>query len=148
MKISAGADPVRYNRNNIKKGVFTMLNKIILMGRLTAKPDVIKCDNSDNRYTRFTIAVERNYKSGDEKITDIIECTAWHSPAVLISKFFDKGNMIAVTGELNIDNYTDKDGKNRTSASVHVSDVSFTGERFEPQNEPPKKSNNRYKGYR
>ena len=125
-----------------------MLNKIILMGRLTAKPDVIKCDNSDNRYTRFTIAVERNYKSGDEKITDFINCTAWNATAVFISKFFDKGNMIAVTGELNIDNYTDKDGKNRTSASVHVSDVSFTGERFEPQNEPPKKSNNRYKGYR
>ena len=118
------------------------------MGRLTAKPDVIKCDNSDNRYTRFTIAVERNYKSGDEKITDFINCTAWNSTAVFISKFFDKGNMIAVTGELNIDNYTDKDGKNRTSASVHVSDVSFTGERFEQQNEPPKKNNNRYKGYR
>lgn len=139
MKISAGTDPVRYNRNNIQKGVFTMLNKIILMGRLTAKPDVIKCDNSDNRYTRFTIAVERNYKSGDEKITDFINCTAWNSTAVFISKFFDKGNMIAVTGELNIDSYTDKDGKNRTSASVHVSDVSFTGERFETQNEPPKK---------
>ena len=125
-----------------------MLNKVILMGRLTDKPDVIKCDNSDNRYTRFTIAVERNYKSGDEKVTDFINCTAWNSTAVFISKFFDKGNMIAVTGELNIDNYTDKDGKNRTSSSVHVSDVSFTGERFEPQNEPPKKNNNRYKGYR
>ena len=125
-----------------------MLNKIILMGRLTAKPDVIKCDNSDNRYTRFTIAVERKYKCGDEKITDFINCTAWNATAVFISKFFDKGNMIAVTGELNIDNYTDKDGKNRTSANVHVSDVSFTGERFETQNEPPKKSNNRYKGYR
>ena len=125
-----------------------MLNKIVLMGRLTAKPDVIKCDNSDNRYTRFTIAVERNYKSGDEKITDFINCTAWNNTAVFISKFFDKGNMIAVTGELNIDNYTDKDGNNRTAANVHVSDVSFTGERFEPQNEPPKKSNNRYRGYR
>ena len=74
------------------------------MGRLTSKPDVIKCDNSDNRYTRFTIAVERNYKSGDEKITDFINCTAWNNTAVFISKFFDKGNMIAVTGELNIDN--------------------------------------------
>lgn len=125
-----------------------MLNKIVLMGRLTAKPDVIKCDNSDNRYTRFTIAVERNYKSGDEKITDFINCTAWNSTAIFISKFFDKGNMIAVSGELNIDNYTDKDGNKRTSANVHVSDASFTGERFEPQNEPPKKSNNRYKGYR
>lgn len=118
------------------------------MGRLTAKPDVIKCDNSDNRYSRFTIAVERNYKSGDEKITDFINCTAWNNTAVFISKFFDKGNMIAVTGELNIDNYTDKDGNKRTSANVHVSDVSFTGERNETQNEPPKKNNNRYKGYR
>lgn len=118
------------------------------MGRLTAKPDVINCDNSDNRYTRFTIAVERNYKSGDEKITDFINCTAWNSTAIFISKFFDKGNMIAVSGELNIDNYTDKDGNKRTSANVHVADVSFTGERFEPQNDPPKKSNNRYKGYR
>lgn len=125
-----------------------MLNKIVLMGRLTAKPDVIKCDNSDNRYTRFTIAVERNYKSGDEKITDFINCTAWNSTAIFISKYFGTGNMIAVSGELNIDNYTDKDGKNRTSANVHVSDVSFTGERNEPQNEPPTKSNNRYKGYR
>ena len=84
-----------------------MLNKIILMGRLTAKPDVIKCDNSDNRYTRFTIAVERNYKSGDEKITDFINCTAWHSTAIFLSKFFDKGNMIDDSGDLNIDNYTD-----------------------------------------
>ena len=124
-----------------------MLNKIVLMRRLTPTPAVIKCDNSDNRYTRFTIAVERNYKSGDEKITDFITCTAWNTTAVFISKFFDKGNMIAVTGELNIDNYTDKDGKNRTSASVHVSDVSFTGERFEPHNAQPKKNNTRYRGY-
>lgn len=126
-----------------------MLNKIILMGRLTAKPDVIKCANSDNSYTRFTIAVERNYKSGDEKVTDFINCTAWNSTAIFVSKFFDKGSMIAVSGELNIDKYTDKDGNNRTSPNVHVSDVSFTGERFQSQDEPPKKkSNNRYKGYR
>lgn len=122
-----------------------MLNKIILMGRLTAEPEMHV--GNDMTYVRFTIAVERNYKnkSGD-KVTDFINCTAWNSKAEFISQYFGKGNMIAVIGELNIDKYDDKDGNARTAVNVRVTDVSFTGERFE--NTEPQKKNNRYKGYR
>lgn len=125
-----------------------MLNKVILMGRLTAEPEMHV--GNDMTYARFTIAVERNYKnkSGD-KTTDFINCTAWNGTADFIDKYFHKGNMIAVSGELNIDRYEDKDGNIRTAANVRVAEVSFTGERNDTDEKPKKNTrSNNYRGYK
>lgn len=127
-----------------------MINKIVLMGRLTADPEMHV--GNDMTYARFTIAVERNYKpKNGDKITDFINCTAWNGTAEFIDKYFHKGNMIAVSGELNIDRYEDKDGNPRTAANIRVAEVSFTGERNDtdeqPSNNKNTRSNNR-RGYR
>ena len=103
-----------------------MINTIVIMGRLTTGIEVKKT-NSGVSYTSFSVAVERNYKNGDEKQTDFIPCSAWRGTADFIGKYFNKGDMIALTGSLNSDKFTDKDGNNRTSYKVLVESVSFCG---------------------
>lgn len=110
-----------------------MLNQIILMGRLTADPELRKT-GSGLSVVSFTLAVERSRKNTDtgERETDFIRCTAWRGTAEFISKYFCKGKLCAVTGRLQINSYTDKDGIKRHSPQVHVEDVSFCGDSRNP----------------
>lgn len=103
-----------------------MLNQIILMGRLTADPELRKT-GSGLSVVSFTLAVERSRKNTDtgERETDFIRCTAWRGTAEFISKYFCKGKLCAVTGRLQINSYTDKDGIRRLSPEVLVQDVFF-----------------------
>lgn len=103
-----------------------MLNQIVLMGRLTADPELRKT-GSGLSVVSFTLAVERSRKNTDtgERETDFIRCTAWRGTAEFISKYFCKGKLCAVTGRLQINSYTDKDGIRRLSPEVLVQDVFF-----------------------
>ena len=104
-----------------------MLNTIVLMGRITA-PTELKTTPSGTSVTSFSIAVDRKYQQKDgEKQTDFINCVAWRGTAEFICKYFDKGDMIAVVGELQSRKYTDKDGNNRTAFEVVIDQVSFCG---------------------
>ena len=105
-----------------------MLNKVILLGRLTADPELRSTQNGTS-VTQFTVAVDRNYqKQGDERQADFINCVAWKQTAEFIVKYFGKGRMIAVEGSLQTRNYEDKQGNKRTATEVIVSNASFTGE--------------------
>lgn len=104
------------------------LNHIVLMGRLTADPE-IKTTNSGLSVVSFSVACDRNYGKDQEKQTDFIPCTAWRQTAEFIGKYFHKGSMIAVEGAMQSRKYTDKDGKNRIVYEVLVERVHFTGER-------------------
>lgn len=111
-----------------------MLNRVILMGRLTSDVE-LKTTPSGNNVCSFTVAVERNYaKKGEERKTDFINCVAWRNSADFISRYFHKGSLIAVEGELQTRTYQAKDGTNRYITEVMVSGVSFTGERRENSN--------------
>lgn len=105
-----------------------MLNSIILMGRLTATPE-LKTTNSGIAVTSFTIAVERPYVK--EKQTDFINCIAWRNNAEFISRYFEKGQMIAIQGSLQSRNYEDKNGNKRTTYDVVVDRSSFCGSKAE-----------------
>ena len=106
-----------------------MYNKVILMGRIT-KDLEIKTTPAGVSVLSFSIAVERNYApKGEERQTDFINCVAWRQTAEFISKFFVKGSMILVEGELQTRQYQNKDGKNVTVTEVIVSSSSFTGEK-------------------
>ena len=96
------------------------------MGRLTATPEV-KTTNNGISVSSFTVAVDRAYQSGGEKQTDFISCTAWRNTAEFISKYFVKGQMIALRGTLQQRSFTDKDGNKRTSYDVVVDGVDFCG---------------------
>ncbi len=106
-----------------------MINCINIMGRLTAEPELKVTTNGTN-VTTFTVAVDRQYSKG-EKQTDFIPVTAWRGTADFISKYFRKGQMIAVQGSLQTRKYQDRDGHNRTAFEVVAEQVSFCGEKKE-----------------
>lgn len=102
-----------------------MLNKIILMGRLTRDPE-LRRTQSGTAVTSFSIACDRDYKSqSDEKETDFIDVVAWRNTAEFVSKYFAKGRMAVVEGRLQIRDWTDKDGNRRRSAEVIAEHIYF-----------------------
>ena len=102
-----------------------MLNRIILMGRLTRDPE-LRRTGSGTAVTSFSLAVDRDFKSqSGEKETDFIDIVAWRSTAEFVSKYFTKGRMAVVEGRLQIRDWTDKDGGKRRSAEVVADNVYF-----------------------
>ncbi len=102
-----------------------MLNKAILMGRLTADPDV-RQTNTGVSVTTFTLAVDRGYaKPGEEKQTDFIGITCWRNTADFVGKYFKKGQLVAVEGSIRTRNYTDNNGNKRYVTEVVANEVFF-----------------------
>lgn len=102
-----------------------MLNKAILMGRLTRDPE-LKYTQGNLPVVQFTIAVERNYSgNGGERQTDFINIVAWRKTAEFVSQWFTKGVMIIVTGSIQSRRWQDKNGNNRTSIEVVADEVQF-----------------------
>lgn len=105
-----------------------MLNKVILLGRLTKAPE-IKETVSGTKVCSFSIAVDRNYVSqGEERKTDFINCTAWRKAAEFISKYFQKGSLICIEGSLQTHTWDD-DGKKRYAVEVVVERAYFAGKK-------------------
>lgn len=85
-----------------------MLNKVIIMGRLTADPELRQTPNGVST-CQITVAVNRNYAAqGQERQTDFITVVAWRQTAEFISRYFAKGKMIIVEGSLRTRTYDDK----------------------------------------
>jgi single-strand DNA-binding protein len=102
-----------------------MLNKIILMGRLTRDPE-LRRTQSGTAVTSFSLAVDRDFKSQNgEKETDFIDVVAWRNTAEFVSKYFTKGRMAVVEGRLQIRDWKDKDGNSRRSAEVVADNIYF-----------------------
>ena len=101
------------------------------MGRLTEAPE-LKTTNSGVAVTSFSIAVARNYApKGVARETDFIRITAWRQTAEFVCKYFTKGSMIALQGELQTRKYEDKHGNKRTAYEVVANTVSFCGSKAE-----------------
>ena len=102
-----------------------MLNKIIIMGRLTRDPELRRTASS-TAVAGFTLAVDRDFKSQNgEKSTDFIDVVAWRNTAEFVAKYFTKGRMAVVEGRLQIRDWKDKDGNNRRSAELVAENVYF-----------------------
>lgn len=102
-----------------------MLNKIMIMGRLTRDPELRRTASS-TAVAGFTLAVDRDFKSPNgEKSTDFIDVVAWRNTAEFVAKYFTKGRMAVVEGRLQIRDWKDKDGNNRRSAEVVAENVYF-----------------------
>ena len=101
-----------------------MLNRVILMGRLTADPE-LKKTNSDISVTSFSLAVDRNYGKGADRQTDFINCVAWRQTAEFISRYFSKGRLMAVEGSLQVRNYVDRNENKRQAVEVVVDQAYF-----------------------
>lgn len=105
-----------------------MLNRVILMGRITQELELKQTPNGTSVLS-FSVAVDRNYaKQGEERQTDFINCVAWRQQAEFINRYFGKGRMIAIEGNLRTRTYDDKNGVKHYVTEVYVDSVSFTGE--------------------
>ena len=106
-----------------------MLNRVVLMGRLTADPELKTTPNGVS-VTSFSIAVDRSYvKSGEERKADFFNIVCWRQTAEFVCRYFSKGSMIAVDGQLQSRSFQAKDGSNRYVVEIVADNVSFTGER-------------------
>lgn len=102
-----------------------MYNRAILMGRLTADPELKQTPNGVS-VCSFRIAVDRGYTPrGGERQTDFLDIVAWRSQAEFVSKYFNKGKMILVEGSIETRQYTDKDGNNRRVFEIIADNVRF-----------------------
>ena len=102
-----------------------MFNRIVLVGRLTAKPE-LRTTQSGVAVTTFTIAVERRYNNANgEKESDFIDIVTWRGIAENCAKYLDKGSAVVISGSLQIRNYEDKNGNKRKAAEVVADEVRF-----------------------
>ena len=123
-----------------------MLNKVVLMGRLTKDPE-LRRTGSGTAVTSFSMACDRDFKSqSGEKETDFIEVVAWKNTAEFVSKYFSKGRMAVVDGRLQIRDWTDKDGGKRRSAEVVADNVYFADSKRSESNENQKENFNALSG--
>ena len=112
-----------------------MLNHIVIMGRLTRDPE-IRYTQSQIPVATFTVAVDRDFQSrdGGDRQTDFITCVAWRQTAEFVSKYFHKGSMAVVSGRLQIRQYQDREGNNRTAAEVVADNVYFGESKRDSEN--------------
>lgn len=102
-----------------------MLNKIVVMGRLTRDPE-LRRTQSGLSVTSFSVACDRDFKSqSGEKETDFIDIVAWRTTAEFVCKYFSKGRMAVVEGRLQIRDWQDNNGNKRRSAEIVADNVYF-----------------------
>ena len=103
-----------------------MLNHITIMGRLVRDPE-LRRTGIGIAVANFTVACDRDFAQDGNKETDFIDCVVWRQTAEFVSKYFQKGSMIVVSGRLESRKWTDKDGNKRTSWEVRGDNVYFGG---------------------
>lgn len=105
------------------------MNNITITGRLTADPELRTTPNGIN-VTQFNVAVDRRFQAKDEeKHTDFFRVIAWRSTADFICRYFGKGRLILITGEMQSRKYTDKYGNERIAWELLADKVEFMGDK-------------------
>ena len=113
-----------------------MYNKVIMMGRLCAAPE-LKTTPQGVNVCSFRIAVDRRFQTKEgEKQSDFFNVVAWRQAGEFVNKYFGKGRMILIEGELQTRQYTDKDGNPSTRYEIVADRVSFTGEAKQQDSAP------------
>lgn len=111
-----------------------MINKVILMGRLTKDPE-LRYTNNKTPVCSFTIAVNNGY--GEKQQTDFINCIAWNKTAEFVTKYFAKGKMIIVIGRIATRSWETQDGKRAYATEVIANEVNFGETKTSPQLNTP-----------
>ena len=114
-----------------------MLNKVILMGRLTRDPE-LRHTQADIPVASFSLAVDRGFSRRDDsqQNVDFINIVAWRNTAEFVSKWFSKGQLVAVSGRLQVRSYKDRDGNNRTATEVVADEVFFAESKRDSSSAP------------
>ena len=110
-----------------RKKVNIMINIVALTGRLVADPE-LRHTQSGTAVCSFRLAVDRNFTDpAGQRPADFISITAWRGTAEFVCKYFEKGQMIAISGRIQTRNYEDKNGEKRAAVEVVAENVSFCG---------------------
>lgn len=123
------------------------MNKTILMGRLTRDPDVRYAQNSNTAVCRYTLAVDRRYSREGEATADYFNCTVFGKGAEFAEKYFKQGTKVLITGRIQNDNYTNREGQKVYSVQIMVEEQEFAeskkaSEGSEHQGRPEPGTNN------
>lgn len=100
------------------------MNRVELIGRLTSKPE-LRYTSSNIAYSRFTIAINRPKRENEEEKTDFIDCVTWNKQAENLTKYQDKGNLIAVEGTIRKESYDDKDGNKKYYVEILANNIEY-----------------------
>ena len=108
-----------------------VINRVVLVGRLTKDPETRTTQNGVT-VCNFTVACDRPYvKQGEERQADFINCIAWRQTGEFVSKYFAKGNRIALDGSIQTRSWDDKNGNKRYATEVVVDHVEFVQSKSE-----------------
>ena len=118
-----------------------MLNQVTIQGRM-AKDAEDRMMNNGKVMTTFSVAVQRNYKIDGKYEADFIDCVAFDKIAEHIGKYFHKGDMILLTGELQTKLYEDKNGKKHKAVAVRVNSTYFVTDKAATSSKPANVSGN------
>ena len=116
------------------------LNKVIMMGRLTRDPEV-SSSTSGITFARFSIAVDRKIKVEGQPDADFFTCTSFGKQAEFVERYLKKGTMILITGRLQNDSYTNKEGQKVTSTKIMTEEVEFAESKKDGQTEQRTENN-------
>lgn len=106
------------------------LNKVILAGRLTAKPE-LKATPNGVSVTSFSVATDRRTAKDTPKKTDFISCVAWRTTAEFITKYFDKGSAVCLVGSIQTRSWKDQNGNTRYATEVIADEAYFVEKKAE-----------------
>lgn len=110
------------------------MNRVILIGRLTGKPE-LRYTGSNLPYARFSLAVNRNFSNAQgQRETDFINIVVWRKQAENVCNFLDKGSLVSVEGRIQTGSYDDKDGNKRYTTDVVADAVQFLESKAQSQN--------------
>lgn len=109
------------------------MNRVMLIGRLTAKPE-LRYTTSNVPYARFSLAVNRAFSNqSGERETDFINIIIWRKQAENVCNFLDKGSLVSVEGRIQTGSFNDKDGNKRYSFDVVADNVQFLESKSQSQ---------------
>ena len=120
------------------------MNKVILTGRI-ANPLELRSTSTGKSVCEFRLATNRPVNRDGEKVADFVNCRVWNKSAENLVKFQTKGNLIAVIGRIQIDNYQDKEGNKRYNYYVLVEDLEYLERKKEPEEKKENQEENEYK---
>jgi single-strand DNA-binding protein len=110
------------------KEIGGIMNKVVLMGRLTREPDLRYTAANNIPVSDFTLAVDRRFsRTGEERQADFIKVVAWNKTAEFCSKYFHKGQQVSVVGRIQVRTWDDSEGKRRYITEVVAEEAYFAG---------------------
>lgn len=118
------------------------MNKVLMIGRLTRDPEVRYSQGTNQMaIARFSIAVDRRWKREGEPDADFFNCTAFGKQAGFIEKYLHKGTKILISGRVQNDNYTNKDGQKVYAVQIMIEEIEFAESKNAGQQDRPAYTN-------